>query len=52
MSKSTKRHSCGNGEGMFPDENGYWVSYEEYKKVLSKYKKLKRNINILYGKSR
>jgi len=52
MSKKAKRHSCGNGEGMFPDERGYWVSYEEYIELLNKYKKLKRNINIIHRKSR
>ena len=27
--KKVERYTCGNGEGMFDDEKGYWVTYED-----------------------
>lgn len=35
--KNVSRYSCGNGEGMFYDKKGYWIEYDEYKKLLDKY---------------
>jgi len=35
MSKEIGRCSCGNGEGMFDDDEGYYVSHEDHLKVLS-----------------
>ena len=35
--KKVERYTCGNGEGMFDDEKGYWVTYEDYKALLDKY---------------
>jgi hypothetical protein len=29
MSKEAKRYSCGNGDGMFEDENGFYVKYSQ-----------------------
>ena len=31
-----KRYSCGNGEGMFDNENGYWISYKEHLIIVNK----------------
>lgn len=32
-----KKYSCGNGDGMFEDnENGNWIEYLEYKKINDK----------------
>ncbi len=33
--KEPKRYSCGNGEGMFEDDNnGHWVEYSQYKAIV------------------
>ena len=37
------RFTCGNGEGMFENKKGYWVSYEDHLKAL---KELKENLTI------
>lgn len=29
MSKEAKRYSCGNGDGMFEDKNGFYVKYSQ-----------------------
>jgi len=34
-----KRYSCGNGEGMFDDKKGYWISYKEHQEIVNKLKK-------------
>ena len=34
------RYDCGNGDGMFDDDTGYWVTYEDYKSLLDKYEDL------------
>lgn len=36
--KEPKRYSCGNGEGMFDNEKGYWVSYKEHLEIVNKLK--------------
>ena len=28
--KNPKRYNCGNGDGMFEDKKGYFVSYKDY----------------------
>jgi hypothetical protein len=38
--KNVNRYDCGNGEGMFDNKTGYWVTHEDYKKLLDKYNKL------------
>ncbi len=38
--KNIQRYSCGNGEGMFDEKEGYWVTYEDYKNLLDKYNEL------------
>lgn len=37
------RFTCGNGEGMFENKKGYWVSYEDHLKAL---KELEENLTI------
>lgn len=33
--KEPKRYYCGNGEGMFEDDNnGHWVEYSEHKAIV------------------
>ncbi len=34
--KEPKRYDCGNGEGMFDDKKGDWISYEEHKEIVNK----------------
>jgi len=34
QSNTIKRHYCGNGEGMFEDDDGGWVRYEDYVKAI------------------
>jgi len=36
--KEPKRYDCGNGEGMFDDKKGDWISYKEHNKILNKLK--------------
>ena len=31
-----KRYSCGNGEGMFDSDKGYWISYKEHQEIVNK----------------
>ena len=31
-----KRYGCGNGDGMFDDEEGYWVSYKDHNNIVKK----------------
>ena len=31
-----KRYDCGNGDGMFDSDKGYWISYEEHKAIVNK----------------
>ena len=38
--KNVNRYDCGNGEGMFDNKTGYWVTHEDYKLLLDKYEKL------------
>ena len=45
--KNVKRYTCGNGEGMFYDKKGYWVTYEDYKLLLDKYDKLALTIPVV-----
>ena len=45
--KNVNRYDCGNGEGMFDDETGYWVTHEDYKKLLDKYNKLALTIPVV-----
>lgn len=33
-----KRYSCGNGEGMFDNKKGYWITYEEHKNIINELK--------------
>lgn len=40
--KQPKRYTCGNGEGMFDDKKGYWITYEEHLEIVNK---LKEDIN-------
>lgn len=35
MGYKVKRFSCGNGDGMYDHENGSWVEYSEYKKLIN-----------------
>lgn len=37
------RFTCGNGEGMFENKKGYWVSYEYHLKAL---KELEEDLTI------
>ena len=39
-SEKVERYTCGNGEGMFDDKKGYWVTYGAYKDLLDKYETL------------
>lgn len=32
--KEPKRYYCGNGEGMFEDDNGHWIEYSEHKAIV------------------
>lgn len=32
--KEPKRYYCGNGEGMFEDDNGHWVEYSKHKAIV------------------
>jgi hypothetical protein len=41
------RYGCGNGEGMFDDKEGYWVTHEDYKQLLDKYEKLALTIPVV-----
>ena len=38
--ENVNRYDCGNGDGMFDDNKGYWVTHEDYKKLLDEYNKL------------
>lgn len=42
-----ERYTCGNGEGMFDDKKGYWVTYEDYKDLLDKYKILVNKMGVI-----
>lgn len=37
--KKPKRYTCGNGEGMFDDKKGCWITYEEHIEIVNKLKK-------------
>ena len=45
--KNVNRYGCGNGEGMFDDSEGYWVTHEDYKLLLDKYDKLALTIPVV-----
>ena len=45
--KNINRYGCGNGEGMFDDKEGYWVTHEDYKQLLDKYEKLALTIPVV-----
>jgi len=47
--KNVNRYGCGNGEGMFDDSEGYWVTHEDYKLLLDKYDKLALTIPVVVG---
>ena len=32
--KEPIRYGCGNGEGMFEDKSGHWVTHEDYKELI------------------
>ena len=49
--KNINRYGCGNGEGMFNDKEGYWVTHEDYKQLLDKYEKLALTIPVVVGQS-
>ena len=36
--KEPKRYDYGNGEGMFDNKKGDWISYEEHKEIVNKLK--------------
>jgi hypothetical protein len=40
MSKEAKRYSCGNGDGMIEDKNGFYVKYSQTNKQLKEYKEV------------
>ena len=42
-----KRHYCGNGEGMFEDDNGTWVKYEDHLNLIEEYAKQSKKDNGL-----
>lgn len=45
--KNINRYGCGNGEGMFDDKEGYWVTHEDYKQLLDKCEKLALTIPVV-----
>ena len=46
--KEPKRYYCGNGEGMFEDdENGHWVEYSEHKAIIEELKQALRIHNVV-----
>ena len=49
--KNINRYGCGNGEGMFDDKEGYWVTHEDYKQLLDKYEKLALTIPVVSQQS-
>ena len=49
--KNINRYGCGNGEGMFDDKEGYWVTHEDYKQLLDKYEKLALTIPVVVKQS-
>jgi hypothetical protein len=46
-----QRYTCGNGEGMFYDDIGGFVSFDDYKKLATQIEQLKKeNGKIAYYK--
>ena len=45
--ENVNRYDCGNGEGMFDDKTGYWVTHEDYKLLFDKYEKLALTIPVV-----
>lgn len=41
-----ERYSCGAGDGMYDNKDGYYVKYEDYKKVFDELKQIKNHGDI------
>tara|TARA_R110000782_G_scaffold195342_1_gene284843 strand:- start:39 stop:317 length:279 start_codon:yes stop_codon:yes gene_type:complete len=47
--KEPKRYNCGNGEGLFADTDGWYITHEEHQEIVNELKEQLR-IGIVSGR--